>query len=203
MGQKELHEEPPVWYALQTFFQKEQEVEDFLRGKGYEPFIPKLYQERVDRDGKKKRVLLPAVHNLLFLPKDGDGKEQAHVLEECPCPVRVLRHRDTGKLYEIPDKQMTEFRAICDPTYSGTLYTPRAFADERRANACGSFKAHSKVWRGNWCVIKVVSTSSSRLSTSVCFSGSPVGIANLLTDFSIHQCTRWKRKSIGFYRWEG
>ncbi len=131
MGQKELHEEPPVWYALQTFFQKEQEVEDFLRGKGYEPFIPKLYQERVDRDGKKKRVLLPAVHNLLFLPKDGDGKEQAHVLEECPCPVRILRHRDTGKLYEIPDKQMTEFRAICDPTYSGTLYTPRAFADER------------------------------------------------------------------------
>ena len=36
-----------------------------------------------------------------------------------------------AEYYEIPDKQMTEFRAICDPEYSNTIYASREFADER------------------------------------------------------------------------
>lgn len=124
---------PPVWYALQTFYQKESEVESYLRENGYSPFIPRFYQEKVAENGKSVIKLTPAVHNLLFLPKEGDGGRLARILTECPVAVRILRHRDTGALYEIPDSQMVEFRLICDPQYKDkdTFYTDRSFAEER------------------------------------------------------------------------
>lgn len=132
MGQTEEREANlPVWYALQTFFQKELEVENYLKEKGYAPFVPKLYQERIEPNGQKKRILTPAVHNLVFLPKKDNGKEQAKVFRECPYPIRILKKQDSDQYYEIPDKQMTEFRAICDPEYSNTIYASREFADER------------------------------------------------------------------------
>lgn len=120
-----------VWYALQTFYQKELEVESFLIENGFNPFIPRLYREKIGANGQKIRKLMPAIHNLLFLPKVGDGSEQARLLASCPVPVRALRHRDTGALYEIPDRQMVELRMVCDPSYSNTFYTTRDFAEAR------------------------------------------------------------------------
>ena len=132
MGQTEEGEaKSPVWYALQTFFRKEREVEDFLKEKGYAPFVPKLYRERVDANGQKHRELVPAVHNLLFMPKVADGKEQVLALRDCPYPVRIIRKPDSEGFYEIPDRQMVEFRAICDPDYTNTIYASREFADDR------------------------------------------------------------------------
>ena len=132
MGQTEEGEaKSPVWYALQTFFRKEREVEDFLKEKGYAPFVPKLYRERVDASGQKHRELVPAVHNLLFMPKVADGKEQVLALRDCPYPVRITRKPDSEGFYEIPDRQMVEFRAICDPDYTNTIYASREFADDR------------------------------------------------------------------------
>ena len=55
----------------------------------------------------------------------------AMVLPDCPVPVRILHHLESMKYYEIPDSQMTEFRAVCDPEYRGTLYTDREFAEAR------------------------------------------------------------------------
>ena len=133
-----------VWYALQTFYQKELEVESFLREQGYQPFIPRLYREITGKGGKKSRQLVPAVHNLLFLSKHGDGREQARLLVECPVPVRLMCHRDTGLFYEIPDQEMMEFRAICDPEFSDTLYTTRDFAEARPGKLVRVIHGHFK-----------------------------------------------------------
>ena len=67
--------ERKVWYALQTFHCREQQVEDYLKEQGLKSFIPMLYTERVLPDGKKKRELTPAVHNLLFLQKAWDDDD--------------------------------------------------------------------------------------------------------------------------------
>lgn len=121
----------PVWYALQTFHSKELLLEEYLKDKGFLSFIPMLYAERVSSDGKKSRELVPAVHNLLFLRKERTAEELQRVLSACPIPVRILRHIQSAKYYEIPDSQMVEFRAICDPSYTGTLYTDCDFAEAR------------------------------------------------------------------------
>lgn len=120
-----------VWYALQTFFQKEQQVADFLKENGFSPFIPMLYREHVLPDGKKHRELAPAVHNLLFIRKEGTDMALRQLLAGCIYPVRILCHPHTGKYYAIPDSQMTEFRAVCDPSYTGTIYSTREFAEAR------------------------------------------------------------------------
>lgn len=107
-------------------------METYLKGVGYEPFLPRLYKECADASGERRRVLAPAIHNLLFLPKEGDGKAQARTILECPYPVRILREPGAGRYYEIPDRQMVEFRMVCDPRFANTIYTTRAFADERK-----------------------------------------------------------------------
>lgn len=121
-----------MWYALQTYHCRELQVESYLLEQGFSPFIPMLYKERVSLDGKKVRELSPAVHNLLFLRKEWDCDEVLNrLLATCPYPLRVLRYSDSSKYYEIPDSQMVEFRAICDPDYQGTLYTEHEFAEAR------------------------------------------------------------------------
>ena len=134
----------PVWYALQTFHSRELLLEDYLKEKGFSSFIPMLYTEHVSLDGKKTRELVPAVHNLLFIRKEGTDEELQRVLSSCPIPVRILRHIKSTKYYEIPDSQMVEFRAICDPNYTGTLYTDRDFAEARPGQSVrvvhGTFK---------------------------------------------------------------
>ena len=120
-----------VWYALQTFYQKEQQVADYLKEQGMSPFIPMLYREQVLPDGKKHRELAPAVHNLLFLRKESSEKALRQLLAGCLYPVRILCYPQTDRYYEIPDVQMTEFRAICDPGYTGTIYSTREFAEAR------------------------------------------------------------------------
>ena len=120
-----------VWYALQTFYQKEQQVSDYLKEKGLSLFIPMLYREHLLPDGKKRRELVPAVHNLLFLRKDSTDIALRQLLAGCIYPVRILCHPQSDKYYEIPDAQMIEFRAICDPGYTGTIYSTREFAEAR------------------------------------------------------------------------
>ena len=63
---------------------------------------------------------------------------------ECPVPVRLMCHRDTGLFYEIPDQEMMEFRAICDPEFSDTLYTTRDFAEARPGKLVRVIHGHFK-----------------------------------------------------------
>lgn len=65
----------PVWYILYTFNCQELKVGDYLASKGKTYFIPMMYKEKVTREGKHKRVLLPVVHNLVFLQKDDNEKK--------------------------------------------------------------------------------------------------------------------------------
>lgn len=121
----------PVWYAVQTFHSKELLLKDHLTANGFPSFIPMLYREQLSLDGKKIRELVPAVHNLLFVRKHGTDDDLRRALSSCPIPVRIFRHVKSTKYYEIPDSQMVEFRAICDPGYTGTVYTDRDFAEAR------------------------------------------------------------------------
>lgn len=120
-----------VWYAAQTLYCREERVASFLEEKGLNCFIPMRYQERVDLDGKKERILAPAVHNLIFIQKTFDDRELDERKAGCPYPLFVIRNRDTRKYYEIPEAQMVEFRAVCDPNYEGTLYVDSETAEAR------------------------------------------------------------------------
>lgn len=120
-----------VWYAVQTFYCKEEHLGKLFAERGLNYFIPRQYSEQITLDGNTHRVLKPAVHNLLFLEKTLDEKEILEKIKNIPIPFYLVRHHDTKKCYEIPDREMLEFRAICDPNYTGTLYVDVAAAESR------------------------------------------------------------------------
>ena len=47
-------------------YSREQKVYDWLRNQGFEVYIP-LHYEEVLSDGKRKRVKVPLLHNLIFI----------------------------------------------------------------------------------------------------------------------------------------
>ena len=64
-----------AWYAVQTFYCKEEHLGKYLEKKRVNYFIPMRYIEHETLDGKKHRKLTPAVHNLLFIEKEFTEKE--------------------------------------------------------------------------------------------------------------------------------
>jgi len=120
-----------IWFAVRTFFCKEESVARYLSSHGIEHFIPQRYQEEVTLDGERKRKLVPAVHNLLFIKSTISEKEMKDIISQCPVSVSVIKNQETKKYYQIPNSQMVEFRAICDPNYKDTLYVDQEVAEAR------------------------------------------------------------------------
>ena len=89
------------------------------------------YTEKQLRDGKTKRMLVPVVHNLIFLKKDVGQKQMLKFLSDAPVPVHIFRKEDTTECYEISDREMVEFRLLCDPNFDGTMYVTKEEADAR------------------------------------------------------------------------
>ena len=120
-----------IWFAVRTFYCKEESVARYLSSHGIEHFIPQRYQEEVTLDGERKRKLVPAVHNLLFIKSTISEKEMKDIISQCPVSVSVIKNQETKKYYQIPNSQMVEFRAICDPNYKDTLYVEQEVAEAR------------------------------------------------------------------------
>jgi len=113
-----MYNERHTWLVIQTFNRRELDVSAFLTEKGLNHFIPMRYKERFDGyDKKPKRVLLPVVHNYIFVEKTLGDDEMENILAECPYPSRFLKPKDSDRPSEIPNRDMFEFRILCDPQY--------------------------------------------------------------------------------------
>lgn len=124
-------EREDIWFAVRTFYCKEERVAQYFSSHGIEHFIPQRYQEEVTLDGERKRILVPAVHNLLFIKLAVSEKEITDIITQCPISISVIKNQETKKYYQIPNNQMVEFRAICDPNYKDTLYVDQEIAKAR------------------------------------------------------------------------
>lgn len=80
-----------AWYAVQTFYCKEEHLGKYLEKKGVNYFIPMRYIEHETLDGKKHRKLTPAVHNLLFIEKEFTEKELLERVKDCTIPFLLVR----------------------------------------------------------------------------------------------------------------
>ena len=67
--------------------------------------------------------------------KEFTEKELLERVKDCTIPFLLVRDRSTRRCYEIPDHEMLEFRAVCDPNYKGTLYVDTVTAEARPGQA--------------------------------------------------------------------
>ena len=121
------------WFAIRTFNCQEQKVSRYLSEKGLMHFIPMTYLQVKSASGEDcietKPILVPAVHNLLFVEKFASQKEMLKVLRECSAPVSIFRQPGEEKFCEIPARDMIELRALCDPEYKTSIYVTQGEAE--------------------------------------------------------------------------
>ena len=123
------HDEPKLtWYAVRTFHNKECQLSEYLKSKGVIHFIPMTTGVKT-KQGKAHRVLVPVVHNLLFIQRTLPDKELVEVLKESDIAYNIYRYTDSTRYSEISDREMREFRAFCDPSLEGTRYVSGAEAE--------------------------------------------------------------------------
>ena len=109
-------EDNAPWYAIKLFTNNQMKVGDYFKEKGLEYFIPMQYRIYQDEQGRPKRKLRPVVSNLIFLKKNLPTSDMQVIIREGQFKMSVItKTRETREYYEIPAKQMFEFRAMCNP----------------------------------------------------------------------------------------
>lgn len=107
-----------IWTVIRTFNRHEMMVSDFLKQEGLTCFIPMRYSEKqVGDDLKLRRVLVPVIHNYVFVELEMPMKQLVSLLAKCATPLCILKHRDTDLPVEISNREMMEFRMLCDPAF--------------------------------------------------------------------------------------
>ncbi len=91
---------------------------EFLKQKGITCFVPMQYMEKVTKDDQKpKKVLMPVIHNYVFVCLSVPVLELASLLAQCATPLYILKDKETDYPVEIPHREMLEFRMLCDPAF--------------------------------------------------------------------------------------
>ena len=112
---KQSQEALAPWYAVRLFSLKQNEIEEFFSQLGLETFVPKQWTDVEDKKGKVHHVLKPVVHNLIFVKKTITDSEMGSYLYNSNFKMSVIRKVNSSDYYEIPAKQMIEFRIMCNP----------------------------------------------------------------------------------------
>jgi hypothetical protein len=86
-----------TWYVLYTSNRHESLLRDFLRKKGLCFFVP-----------------VEAIRNIAFVCSSSSEKELAKVMFNCPCPIRMLKYRDSDRLCTFTESEMNVFRKQCE-----------------------------------------------------------------------------------------
>ena len=76
-----------------------------------------------DKDGHRHKVLRPVVRNLIFIKKSLPELDMRLCIETAPSYLYIIRKEpDSKEYYEIPDSQMMEFKAMCNPDIAMRKY---------------------------------------------------------------------------------
>ena len=109
-------EDKAPWYAIRLFSNNQMRVGEFFKEQGMEFFIPMQYRIYEDEQGRPKKKLRPVVSNLIFVKKTMTNQAMQELVRKSQYKMSVItRDRQTREYYEIPAKQMFEFRAMCNP----------------------------------------------------------------------------------------
>ena len=126
-------EDTSPWYAIRLYTSSQMKVGDYFKENGVEYFIPMQYRVYEDENGRPKRKLRPVVSNLIFVKKEFDSQHMHDLVLQCRYKMSVVtKDRTTREYYEIPAKQMFEFKAMCNPEIEMRKYIS---SDEARLKA--------------------------------------------------------------------
>ena len=110
-----------LWFAMSSPYRRELKAKAFLESKNIECFVPMRYEVVERKSGIKRRELVPAIHNLIFVHTTRE------IIRQLKYGVDFLQYRTfphNGKNVPIivPDKQMLQFIAVTESHNEELIY---------------------------------------------------------------------------------
>ena len=117
----ENNDDKVVWFAMSAPYRRELKAKFYLNGKNIECFVPMRHEVIETKSGIKKRELVPAIHNLIFV------HTSKNIIKQLKQGVDFLQFRtfpQNGKNVPItvPEKQMQQFIAVTESHNEELIY---------------------------------------------------------------------------------
>lgn len=102
------------WFPMRITYHREMKIKALLDEMGIESFLPMHWEVVETKDGGKKRMLLPAIHNLIFVKSTQKFLTELKMTREEFAPMRYIMKRplvkgEKSEIMLVPDKQMDNF----------------------------------------------------------------------------------------------
>lgn len=95
------------WFAMRVTYRRELDVQKQLDAAGFGTFIP-MHHELVEKGGRKKKLLVPVIHNLIFVRAAKPAlQEFKQRLPHLQYMVRKIEGRTVPIV--VPDREMDNF----------------------------------------------------------------------------------------------
>ena len=107
-----VHGVPLYWFPMRVTYNREVSVKEGLDRLSIENFLPMRY-EIVGEGEKRRRMLVPAVHNLVFVRSTQPRITELKMTRREFLPMRYMMRHETAdtprQILRVPDKQMEDF----------------------------------------------------------------------------------------------
>ena len=105
---------------MRVTYRRELKAQELLREKEIETYIPMNY-EVIEKGKVRKRELLPAIHNLIFVHTTLSCMRKIKNENEIPCLQYMVDSKSRKKMI-VPEKQMDDFIAASSTYDESLLY---------------------------------------------------------------------------------
>lgn len=103
------------WFPMRVTYHREMKVKEQLDNLGIESFVP-MHYELVETKQGRKRMLVPAVHNLIFIHSTQEAITHLKMTKKGCEPLRYMMKRVAGsrnrEIMIVPDLEMDNFMRV-------------------------------------------------------------------------------------------
>ena len=105
------------WFPMRVTYHRETKIKALLDEMGIENFLPMHWEVVETKNGGKKRMLLPAIHNLIFVRSTQAFLTELKMTREEFAPMRYMMKRplssnEKSEIMTVPDRQMENFMRV-------------------------------------------------------------------------------------------
>ena len=120
--------DPKTWFPMRVTYQREMKVKAELDRLGIENFVPMRYKVVESQNGgdtELRRVLVPAISNLIFVRSTQERMSELKRRNEVLEPLRyMMDHTATGEhtIMTVADREMENFMRVASRTDDSVMF---------------------------------------------------------------------------------
>ena len=120
--------DPKTWFPMRVTYQREMKVKAELDRLGIENFVPmryKVVERQNDGDTELRRVLVPAINNLIFVRETQERLSELKQTNEVLEPLRYMMDRTASlehAIMTVADREMENFMRVASRTDDSVMF---------------------------------------------------------------------------------